>query len=106
ELCRTLEGVPLLLQIAAAELRYRPLARLSEMRGEILDLRDPVVDVPERHRTVRAALDWCYRRLLEADRLLLAQLSLFEGGFGDDEVYEVCTGADLEGGLRRLRDRA
>lgn len=105
ELCRTLEGIPLLLEIAAAELRYRPLARMRDIRAEILDMRGPTVGVPERHRTVRALLDWSYYRQSEADRLLLEQLSIFETPFGDDDVFEVCTGADLEAGLRRLRDR-
>jgi predicted ATPase/class 3 adenylate cyclase len=103
-LCRIVEGLPLALEIVAAQVRYRPLSRLREMRAELLDISAATIDAPERQRSLRATFDWSYEHLSASDRLLLAQLSLFETAFDDDEVFEVCTGRDLEAGLHRLQD--
>lgn len=105
ELCRIVEGLPLALELVAAEARYRSLARLREMRSELLDIRTDIVGLPERQRSLRAAFDWSYRQLNERTRLLFAQLGLFETSFAEDHVYEVCTGNDIEAGLRQLCDK-
>lgn len=106
-LCRTLAGMPLAIEIVAAEVRYQPLARLAEeINSILLDLNFHCCDVPERQRSLRAAFDGSFLRLSDADRLLFCQLGLFETPFGEDEIHDVCTGADLTNGLRRLCDRA
>jgi predicted ATPase/class 3 adenylate cyclase len=107
DICRALSGLPLAVEIVAAEARYRPLSALrQELQSELLDLEARMVNIPARQRTLRAAFEVSYRQLSEADRALFAQLSLFETAFGSTEVYDVCTGADLEDGLRRLQDKS
>ncbi|HZO86742.1 MAG TPA: AAA family ATPase [Chthonomonadaceae bacterium] len=106
-ICRALSGLPLALEIVAAEARYRPLAQLrSEIHAELLDIERRLRDSSPRQRTLRATFEWSYRQLSEADRALFAQLGLFETAFSEADVYDVCTGADLGSGLRRLQDKS
>ncbi len=107
DLCRAVSGLPLAVEIVAAEAQYRTLAELrSELNAQLLDLEARMRDIPARQRTLRAAFEVSYHRLSEADQLLFAQLGLFETSFGPNEVYDVCTGAGLEGGLRRLQEKS
>ncbi len=106
-ICRCVAGLPLALEIVAAETRHTSISRLrADMSRELLDRATPIRDVSDRQRTLRATLDWTYRNLSEPDQLLFSQLGLFESSFSEDDVYEVCTGADLSGGLRRLRNKS
>ena len=88
---------------AAALDRARGAARpRPDARGAPRAARDPAVvlaggyaDAPERHRALRATLDWSYDLLGEGDRRAFARLGVFVGGFrleaaaavlGQDEV--------------------
>jgi predicted ATPase len=83
ELCRLLDGIPLALELAAAQLRVQtPSALLSRLRQRLdrsLDLGVGMVDLPSRQRTLRATLEWSHSLLGEAQRALLARLSVFAG---------------------------
>lgn len=68
------------------------LARL-ERRLDLLA--GGAADLPERQRTLRATLDWSYRLLEEAEQLLLARLSVFDGGATLDAVEAVCVDAEV-----------
>ena len=48
-----------------------------------------------RHRTLRATVDWSYRLLGDSERCLLRRLSLFAGTFDLAAVEAVCSGARL-----------
>ena len=48
-----------------------------------------------RHRTLRAALDWSYDLLPEAERLLLCHLAIFAGGFSLEAAVAVTSGTTL-----------
>jgi tetratricopeptide (TPR) repeat protein len=69
-------------------------------------------DVPDRHRALRAAIDWSLDLLDDAERRRFAELGVFAGGFDDAAAAAVldATPADLErlaghSLLRRLPDR-
>jgi predicted ATPase len=85
ELCRRLDGIPLALELAAAHLRLlTPAAlirRLGERLDSSLDLVADTADLPDRQRTLRATIAWSYSMLGEAERLLLARLSVFTGSW-------------------------
>ena len=86
-ICRRLAGIPLALELAAARTRFLDppdlLARLDEaLTG------DGARDLPERQRTMTAAVDWSYRLLDDPAKAVLRLMSVFRGGF---------TLADLEG---------
>jgi len=106
-LCSDLSGLPLAIELVASEARYRPLSRLlAEIRAELMDIEGALSDAPARQRSLRAAFDWSYRQLDEADRLLFAELGLFETAFSEEMARDVCTVTGVREGLRRLRDKS
>ena len=66
EICRRLDGLPLAIELVAARLAVLPPAEIVRALGEglALEMEGPV-DLPERQRTLRAAIDWSYRRLTD-----------------------------------------
>jgi hypothetical protein len=50
----------------------------------------------ERHQTLRAAIDWSYDLCTEAERRLLARLSVFSGGATLEAVEAVCAATPVE----------
>jgi predicted ATPase/DNA-binding SARP family transcriptional activator len=100
ELCRRLDGLPLALELAAARMRSLPLTE-ALARLDLLVGNSPV----ERHRTMRAAIDWGYDLLDEAQQRLLARLSLFAGPFDADAATRV-HGRDALDPLAQLTDRS
>src|SRR5262249_68504 len=92
-LCQTLEGIPLALELAAARssvLTPAPMVQPPAGRFGFLVARHR--DRAERHHSLRAALEWSYRVLPEAQQRLLAQLSVFRGGWTLEAAAAVCTG--------------
>jgi predicted ATPase len=85
ELCRRLDGIPLALELAAAQLRLLTpealMRRLGTGPDRSLDLATGTVDTPDRQRTLRATIQWSYSLLGEAERTLLARLSVFTGSW-------------------------
>jgi predicted ATPase/transcriptional regulator with XRE-family HTH domain len=81
-ICQRLDGIPLAIELAAAWvclLAPEQIANRLEQDFELLvDGRRCVL---ARHQTVRAAMDWSYNLLSEAERVLLRRLSIFVGGW-------------------------
>jgi predicted ATPase/class 3 adenylate cyclase len=81
-ICRRLDGIPLAIELAAARARSLPpadiAARLDDMFGLLTGGRRGRA---ERHRTLRATLEWSYELLSEDEKALLARLSIFAGSF-------------------------
>ncbi|MBV9603041.1 MAG: AAA family ATPase [Chloroflexi bacterium] len=82
EICVRLDGLPLAIELCAAQIDVlSSRVILDGLRRSGLDLlAGTAVDVPARHRTLRAAIGWS-DRLLDADeRTLFRRLSVFVGG--------------------------
>ena len=78
EICRRLDGLPLAIELVAARLVVLPPAEIVRALGEGLALRmEGPVDLPERQRTLRAAIDWSYQRLTDGQRALHGTLAVF-----------------------------
>jgi tetratricopeptide (TPR) repeat protein len=89
-ICRRLDGLPLAIELAAARLRVLSLDDIADALDEHLEmLVASDRGVPDRHRNLRATLDWSYRLLSELEQHLLAQLSVFHGGFTLDGAAAV-----------------
>jgi predicted ATPase/DNA-binding SARP family transcriptional activator len=96
-LCAGLDGQPLAIELAAAQARVLSLAQLADRLGERLRLlRSGSRTAPQRHQTLRAALDWSYDLLSEPERQLYARLAVFAGGFDLEAAEVVGAGAGLE----------
>jgi len=94
-ICWRLDGLPLALELAAARVRFLgPAALLSRL--DLALEAGGARDLPQRQRTMRATLDWSYELLSEAEKDLLARLSVFAGGFTLEAVEAV--GGDEESG--------
>jgi predicted ATPase/DNA-binding SARP family transcriptional activator len=104
ELARRLDGLPLALELAAARLRALPLAEVMTRLDRRLDLLVGTSPV-ERHRTMRAAIDWGFDLLDAAQRRLLTELSLFAGRF-DLAAASSVHGSDALDPLTQLTDRS
>jgi predicted ATPase/DNA-binding SARP family transcriptional activator len=97
ELCHRLDGLPLALELAAARVKLLSPGELLERLDGRLDLLSRhSVDAPERHRTLRATLDWGYELLPDVERSLFCGLSAFAGGAALDAVGEVCAIPDAD----------
>jgi predicted ATPase/DNA-binding XRE family transcriptional regulator len=99
EVCRRLDGLPLAIEIAAARTRVLSVTSLARCLGAGLDaLGEGPRDLPRRHRTLRAAIDWSHSLLAEPARLLFARMSVCRGG-GTAELVRAIGGP---GALRVL----
>jgi predicted ATPase len=99
ELSRRLDGIPLALELAGAQLRLLPPAALLRRLGDSLDLAGSTVDAPDRHQTLRATIEWSYSLLEETERVLLARLSVFSGAWTIEAAEAVGT---IDGDLDTL----
>jgi predicted ATPase/class 3 adenylate cyclase len=97
-ICRSLEGIPLAIELAASRLRSLSLADLAEHLNDQLSVlvrHQPAGPDGARHRTLRMTLDWSYDLLTNQQRTLAQRLSVFAGGFPLDAVAAVC-GSDFD----------
>jgi predicted ATPase/DNA-binding CsgD family transcriptional regulator len=85
-----LDGLPLALELAAARLDVLPLptlARRLDVRLELLALEAP--DLPERQRSLEAAVGWSYDLLSEPEQRLFRCLGVFVGQVSLDAIAAV-----------------
>ncbi|MFE9662832.1 BTAD domain-containing putative transcriptional regulator [Streptomyces sp. NPDC005955] len=82
ELCRHLDGLPLAVELAAARVRVLSVGEIALRLGDRFALlRGGARDVPERHRTLHAVVEWSWNLLAQDTRAALSTLSVFPGGF-------------------------
>ncbi|MEV6568349.1 ATP-binding protein [Streptomyces kronopolitis] len=97
EICRRLDGVPLAIELAAAQLRaLSPEEILGRLDDRFKMLTAGSRAALPRQRTLRAAIDWSHDLCTSQERLLWSRLSVFSGSFDLDAVDAICTGAGLE----------
>lgn len=101
-----LDGLPLAIEMAAAQLTSCSLTELLATLDERLDeLNAPSTRVPLRHQSLGALIDWSLDRLDHTEAVLLRSLTVFAGSFAADDVAGVL-GADSVTATRRLADRS
>ncbi len=97
QICRRLDGIPLALELAAAQVRaMTPSELLSGLDHRFETLSGGRRRAIERHQTLRAAFDWSYDLLSAPERRLLARLSVFAGGCTRESAEAVCAGDPIE----------
>jgi len=108
EICRRLDGVPLALELAAAQVDVFGVmglaARLDDRLAVLTQGRRTALP---RQQTLRATIDWSFGLLAEGEQAILKRLSVFAGDFtmegaaavGADDRGEAC---DVFDGLANL----
>lgn len=111
-LIRALDGLPLLIELAAARMRALGAPQLLEDAERRAGALDAGGGPGERRATLRAVMDGSWTMLQEWERAALAQCSVFRGGFFIDAAEEVVDRGEAPGAppvaevLRGLRDRS
>lgn len=95
-ICRRLEGIPLALELAGAQLANSSVERIAERLSSRFDTLDDdgPVRLP-RHRTLRCTIGWSHELCTPLERLLWARLSVFRGTFDEESASAVCAGGPL-----------
>ena len=95
-ICERLDGLPLAIELAAARTRSLTPAEIVEH----LDRRFELLARPrarnERHRTLRATVDWSYRLLDEDERLVFERLSVVASRCNAEAARALCAGSGVE----------
>ncbi|MEU8706278.1 LuxR C-terminal-related transcriptional regulator [Streptomyces sp. NPDC048565] len=90
EICARLDGLPLLIEMAARLIRVFPPAEIrSRLQDRLTLLTNGWRLADDRHQSLRASLEWGYVLLGPAEQALLRRLSILPGGFGPDAVSAV-----------------
>lgn len=83
EVCARLDGLPLAIELAAAQLRHASLAELHRRlssEAPLNALAGGAQDLPDHQRTMRAAIAWSYSLLVPEEQRIFRVLSVFAGG--------------------------
>ncbi len=98
EICRRLEGLPLAIELAASQVRLLTPAYMAEHLDHSLPfLTMAARDMPSRHRTMRATIDWSVSLLTDEQRRLLEDLGVFATRFTMEAVEAVGSGRSWDG---------
>jgi predicted ATPase/DNA-binding CsgD family transcriptional regulator len=112
ELCHRLDGIPLAIELAANRVRALTVGQIaSRLENRFLLLTDGPRFGPQRHQTLRRAIQWSYELLSEPERVLLNRLGVFAAGWTLEAAEAVCAGEsvpreDLVDLMCRLVDRS
>jgi predicted ATPase/class 3 adenylate cyclase/Tfp pilus assembly protein PilF len=81
EICRLVDGLPLALELAAARTRLFSVNELVDRLGDSMGLlAGGLRDVPARHQTLSATVDWSYGLLSPSDQAFFRDFAVFSGG--------------------------
>jgi predicted ATPase/DNA-binding CsgD family transcriptional regulator/Tfp pilus assembly protein PilF len=90
-LCRTLDGIPLGIELSAARVRALSVEQIADRlrdRFQLLNSGDRTA--PLRQQTLRATVDWSFELLDADEQLLLRRLATFSG-WNLDMAEQVCS---------------
>ncbi len=95
DICRQVDGLPLALELSAAWVRMLSCAEIArELHQGTELLRAADARHPARQASIDAVFEGSWQRLAEAERAVLARLSVFQGGFAVETARAVA-GASL-----------
>ncbi len=89
--CFAVGGIPLGVELAAAQLRHRKLTEVASMvESNLNQIQSPYRVTPDRQRTLAATVDWSYDLLPTASQQIFQQLSVFTGPLDEVAVADIC----------------
>ena len=102
-ICRMVDGLSLAIELTAARVRAMTPQHILDRLKVLLDpspssksstlLSTSGRDVPARHQTLNAVIDWSYELLEPEEQRLLCQLAVFSGGFFLEAAETICSSA-------------
>ena len=96
EICRHLDGLPLAIELAAAQVQaFSPADIAARLGDRFRLLQRPSPDF-DRHRSLRATISWSHDLLSPGARIVLRRLAAFAGSFELSAAEEVCAGPELD----------
>jgi predicted ATPase/DNA-binding SARP family transcriptional activator len=91
-ICQQLDGIPLAIEIAAAQARALPVEAIAGRLGQRFAwLNRQVGETLPRQRTLHTLIDWSYELLSARERSVLCRLAVFAGGWTLEAAGAVCT---------------
>ncbi|MCB0034814.1 MAG: tetratricopeptide repeat protein [Anaerolineales bacterium] len=82
EICASLDGMPLAIELAAARSKFfTPAAMCTQLQQRLHFLTGRVRDLAVRQQTLRATIDWSYNLLTPEEQTLFRSLAVFSGTF-------------------------
>ena len=97
EVCRRLDGIPLAIELAASRVASLGVAEILALLDERFRLLTGGRRIAlERHQTLRAAVDWSYSLLDDAERTVFARLAVFPGSFDTRAARAVVADATID----------
>jgi predicted ATPase/DNA-binding winged helix-turn-helix (wHTH) protein len=94
--CHSLEGLPLAIELAAAQIgRFTPRELLAVLDQKLGFSAAGATAGPPRHETLMATIDWSFRLLSQKEATLFAVLSVFSDGFEQEDAVFVAEAAGL-----------
>lgn len=91
EICQKLNGLPLAIEVAAAQTRtINLLAILAGLKNSNTWQRRAGHSISAHQKTLEQAIHWSYELLPEAEKALFCRLAVFSGGWTLDAAQEIC----------------
>jgi predicted ATPase len=108
DLCRRLDGLPLAIELAAAQVKLFSVESMLPRLDNSLDfLAGGPRDVPARQQTLRKTVDWSHDLLTRPEQRLFHRVAVLIGGFTLESAQAVCDsncdlGLDVVTGIASL----
>ncbi len=100
EICQTLDGLPLGIELAAARMAAMSAAEVRDRLGDRFRLLTGPDHGPDRQSTLRSTVAWSVDLLDDAERMVLRTASVFAGGF---DLPALCAVAEASDDVEILR---
>jgi predicted ATPase/DNA-binding XRE family transcriptional regulator len=96
EICARLDGLPLAIELAAAQSKqHTPAQLLARLERHLTTLTGNAATRPARHQTLHHTIDWSYQLLSAKVQALFVRLAIFIGGFSKAAAVAVCATKEM-----------
>ncbi len=97
QICHRLDGIPLVIELAAAKVGILSTEQIARQLDESFNvLTGGSRTALPRHQTLRASMNWSWGLLTEVEQTFMRQLSVFVGGWTLEAAEAVCEGDVFE----------
>jgi predicted ATPase/DNA-binding winged helix-turn-helix (wHTH) protein len=92
QICEQLDGLPLAIELAAVTIKsISPSMLLERLSSRLTLLVEGQSNLPIRHQTLQATIDWSFQRLNTQECRLFIALSIFSSSFTPEAVEAICS---------------